>query len=283
MAEEVEYYPSLKAKLFIKPPIKAFVHRDKVQVNIDGVTQELNLTRIGEEYSSDYFTIQRFGRQVKALSKGLALEYLIYEGNGTTLHDTSGNGLDGTISGCDWGQLPNGKPYLTFNALDQDYVYVGDLSPIKITGPITIEQLFYVFKEPEGERSLVRKWQPGKYSYMTRVHTAYNSFEFFLSPNNKDIYAVRTYAPTDKWFHAVVVYDGQYMKIYVRGELAETKAYNLGIADTTAPLVIGARSDLQAYFFHGHIALIRIWSRALSDEEIKQLYELAKLMVPELE
>ena len=84
-----------------------------------------------------------------------------------------------------------------------------------------------------------------------------------------------------EWYHAVATYEGSMVKLYVNGELVDSVAYAGTITtpgsgaqwfciggDTTGSNTIEAPID-------GAIALARVWSRALTAEQIKVLAELA--------
>ena len=83
--------------------------------------------------------------------------------------------------------------------------------------------------------------------------------------------------PLDKSWHQVVcAYDGINLKMYIDGEL---QSDTLGISGTldisnSDKLYIGANPNiLNENMFNGSIDNVRIWSRALSDDEIKESYD----------
>ena len=82
--------------------------------------------------------------------------------------------------------------------------------------------------------------------------------------------------PTGEWVHIAITYDGRYGRAYVNGKLVHTYDYGSSkpIVATSTDLRIGARgSPNPPYdFFHGLIDDVRIYGRALSDEEIYNNY-----------
>ncbi len=74
------------------------------------------------------------------------------------------------------------------------------------------------------------------------------------------------------WLHIAGVADGTQTRIYKNGVLKDSDTYAGTIAPQrgSAPLRIGTRDC--ASFFLGSIKEVRIWSRALSDDELAALY-----------
>jgi hypothetical protein len=89
-----------------------------------------------------------------------------------------------------------------------------------------------------------------------------------------------------EWIHVVAVVDGQQTRLYKNGVQRDCDQYNTNSGDPTcntyrsaewitpahgtAPMRMGTR-DLRSYF-QGALAEIRIWNRALSADEIANLY-----------
>jgi hypothetical protein len=75
------------------------------------------------------------------------------------------------------------------------------------------------------------------------------------------------------WYHAVGVHTSSGIFIYVNGVLSDSQ-----VADMTTPksqtgqLGFGSQFDGSNYFFNGLIDDVKMWNRALSAQEIKQLY-----------
>jgi hypothetical protein len=76
----------------------------------------------------------------------------------------------------------------------------------------------------------------------------------------------------DAWNYVVATYDGAYMKCYVDGVMLASLAHEGTIIPTEDPLEIGARSDHSGYYYPGQMNQVRIWKRALTEDEIAQQY-----------
>ncbi len=77
---------------------------------------------------------------------------------------------------------------------------------------------------------------------------------------------------TNRWYHLVLTYDGQNLKLYVNGLLSNTQTINGMLLTNSEPLVIGSNGGT-ADFFHGRIDEIVIYSRAINLTLISQRYQ----------
>ncbi len=75
------------------------------------------------------------------------------------------------------------------------------------------------------------------------------------------------------WYFATATYDGTKLKLYLNGNLENEKALTGTVTASSAPLLIGKRSD--GYMWNGNIDEARIYNRALSPGEVQALYNWA--------
>jgi len=83
-----------------------------------------------------------------------------------------------------------------------------------------------------------------------------------------------TVAVNDGSWHAVCGifdYTGEQLSIYVDGQLYNSDATPISLPGSTYPLYVGVERELN-YFFVGSISDVRIYNRALSSNEVAQLY-----------
>ncbi|MDD4872457.1 MAG: PKD domain-containing protein [Kiritimatiellae bacterium] len=78
--------------------------------------------------------------------------------------------------------------------------------------------------------------------------------------------------PLGAWKHLSGVFDGSVLSIYVDGVLKDSSSFPGGLKQTTSPLNIGCDYNNPGSFFNGGIDEVRIYNRALSSNEINQLY-----------
>ncbi|MEO8821514.1 MAG: LamG domain-containing protein [Ginsengibacter sp.] len=80
---------------------------------------------------------------------------------------------------------------------------------------------------------------------------------------------------TGQWDYVAFTYDGLTAKLYVNGVLKDSKQKLVTFTDNSSDLFIGKHGDPPyPYFIKGVIDEIRIYNRALSANEIKQLIKL---------
>lgn len=120
-------------------------------------------------------------------------------------------------------------------------------------GPLTSNNYWYVFTTSSGNINVSQ--------YGSASLTTTNTFG------------------TGSWIHVGVTYDGSgslsssSTKIYVNGVLQATNSPSNSAMNTTAtPFAIGARSDGAADYVNGKMDEVGVWSRALSADEISQLF-----------
>ncbi len=79
---------------------------------------------------------------------------------------------------------------------------------------------------------------------------------------------------TDEWQFVVGTWDGTYLKLYINGELVKQtdKFAGYSVAESTESLWIGGMAG-EERTVNGIIDEVRIYNRALTEEEIKAIYE----------
>jgi len=223
------------------------------------------------------------------LSKGLVGFWLFNEGSGDLAYDISGYGNPGTLKNM----LPNtqgskwqGSRFgggLAFDGTD-DYVNIPDSNIWDLTGDYTIT----IWLKRASFDITVSEIAIGRMtSDSTWWHTPYSvAFEADVGDRDKPVFSIQQSAGawecvysneaiTDmNWHYIVGIKEGAYLRIYVDGTLRNSA--NVGTGDpylTNTPLLIGAAYTSGSYgFFNGTIDEVGIYHRALSAEEIKQLY-----------
>ncbi len=79
------------------------------------------------------------------------------------------------------------------------------------------------------------------------------------------------------WYQVTATYDGSNLQVFLNGVLDGTTPYSQGLGTATIPWMIGVHPNISGGFipgfsFAGVIDDIRIYSRALSQAEIQELY-----------
>lgn len=75
----------------------------------------------------------------------------------------------------------------------------------------------------------------------------------------------------DTWYHLAGVFNGKKQRFFVNGELEETIDRGGGIGTSSQPLIIGSQTIPRSWGWQGDLDDVRVYNRALSDMEIRQL------------
>ena len=185
---------------------------------------------------------------------------------GDLVNDTSGNGNTGTISGDPvWQSGVNGYSALDFDGVD-DYVEVADSDTLDITDAITVEAWVSL---KGGSQTMIRK--NGNDWLLEWVGTmpqwgVLTSDGWYLLNGSGDYASLNL----NQWYHIIGTYNGVESKIYIDGQEAATPISCSGtIITSDSFLRIG---NWAGEIFNGFIDEVRIYSEALSAEQIKENY-----------
>jgi len=204
-----------------------------------------------------------------------------YGGNNGTLYNGSVSCYDdGTLNNLcpKWVDGKYGKA-LSFDGVN-DYVNVADTgsSSLDLTDKLTIEAWIY-WKGPYGGPDV------------QIITNKENSYEWGIGDTRDEgilQWALKTAEtwewhnteikiPTNQWVHVAITYNGSHVKAYKDGSLESTIADPDGgaVVVNNEDLKIGARGgdESAAAFFNGIIDEVRIYNRALTEEEIKACYQ----------
>ncbi|MGQ9572597.1 MAG: LamG-like jellyroll fold domain-containing protein [Dehalococcoidia bacterium] len=209
----------------------------------------------------------------------------LHEGSGDVVHDQSGYGNDGTISGATWVQLSNGLWVLEFDS-DDDRVLIEDDKSIRNLLPFTIG--LWVWPHAETTYNHERLFAKGP--------AGLNQLLFYMGGRGR---FVRNFEPTyavphsldpvrdaETWFQYVAVLDADGLpRLYKNGveiECARRKGEKTMVSDAGETLRLGGlpidSGDPQS--FRGRLGDVKYWARALTADEIRQEYESTRGMYP---
>ncbi len=212
--------------------------------------------------------------------EGLIACWKFEEGKGAKLLDSSGHCNHGTIHGATWveGRVGTG---LRFDGVD-DYVQVPKSASLNsISKEIT---LMCWIRSPLTDRyTILERWLcSGSYRRQRCLELDVDSegkcVNFALSPDGASgmWHKRRESIPAGRWVHIAATSDGRVMKVYVNGE-PDPSPLSLNdprIHQSTSDLHIGVwySGNTWSCFFKGIMDDIRIYSRALTHEEILEHY-----------
>ena len=198
----------------------------------------------------------------------------INEGQGSTIHDSSGYGNHGTIYGATWTKGSYGYG-LYFDGTD-DYVDCGN-NDLGITTQVT--QIAWVrFDEVargggiENRQVIVRLGGDGTMIYQPQDTPARISATAYDGTNWNDISIGAGAVTADTWYMvANVINCDTHTHTLFLNDMSVSGSTGDQIYDTTVIKLGGI-----AYPLHGTIAEVLIYNRALNDTEISQIYKVLK-------
>jgi len=201
----------------------------------------------------------------------LVLELQFDEGIGSRAVDQSKYDNHGDIKGAAWTKGVIGNA-LKFDGVD-DYVEIprsASLEP-KI---LTICAWFKINKAPSVAGHIVDHYSSeGGYFLRVRNYGDRMVLQGYVrcggTASGSDS---RTLLETGKWYFGTFVADGEKIKLYLNGKLDVEASQTVLPCGIDKPIRIGAYTPT-TWLFNGIIDEVRIYSRALSEEEIKELYQ----------
>jgi hypothetical protein len=209
-------------------------------------------------------------------------------------NDESGNGNDGTVNGATLTEdrFGNAESSFSFNGIDQ-YLNLGSFNPFISSGSINVwinesngtEGLNYIISKFDGssppwpDNSISRSWM------LYRHNPQYGSLMTFeLSQDGE--YAVDVFSDfqgvSGTWTCLTVTFELGVIKFYKNGILmSQSSAPMTSVYSSETPVLVGISAQGSGPeaagvggYFDGLIDDIGIWNRALTPEEVQELFTL---------
>lgn len=164
----------------------------------------------------------------------------------------------------------NGKT-LMLGGNSRHYVALPDSAATdhNFTGPFTVEFWYTMGTTPPvpSHEAFVTKgdsaWRVQRYQQTNRVTFDITGLEPLQMPSTREL------LNDGKFHHIVAVYDGEYKYLYIDGELDTYVKVTGTPATNSSPVWIGANAERDNRYVTAIFDEVRIWSRALSQEEIR--------------
>ena len=202
------------------------------------------------------------------LKEGLVLHHMYDEGQGTLAADASGNGHDGEISNPEWDSGIFGGA-LRFGGDGSDaFVTVESTDALNVN-----ECTFMAWINADhwdGTRQIVGKSVHGGCSGRTQygLFSEGGTFKLRFETESGRADIATDLPPTNEWINIAFSNDGEKGIIYLDGEaIAEGDVPGVLNANDD-PWRIGQDCERLNYVFAGLIDEVRLWNRALSEDEI---------------
>lgn len=199
----------------------------------------------------------------------LAIYLPFIEGYGSVVHDVSSSGNHGTINGATWTVGRYGHA-LSFDG--DDYVEVSDSESLNFgTESFTLITWLYPTKQDAGQNIIYKGGRTDVAGYRLTIEPS-NVFACRVSDGTNFLMVTsNSEVSYNTWNFVAFVWDAnaQTVKLYINGVLDAQQSGTVGNITNTLDLHIGGYGT---WFYEGIIDEVRIYSRALSPEEIKALY-----------
>lgn len=194
--------------------------------------------------------------------------------------DLSGNGNDGELVNFGYTEDSGWGDGLRFDGVD-DYVDCGNINSYSTVELIfkysSLQEALYPTLLNQNVQSSTGQFI---WLYTTGLET---TLRLQVGNDGYQVKSILNFIDYDKLVHMVIVFNNDGVLIYKNGHLYENLIFtNGGKAPTTGRLYVGAYQGRPSRIFNGNIDLIRIYNRALTDEEILQNYQAGHEWTPQI-
>ncbi len=200
--------------------------------------------------------------------------YYPFNGNAK---DESGNGNEGEVKGATLVAARHGKADSAYQFSGLQHIQLpaslpgnGSQLTLSIWAKTSAKNPAYWPRLIGGEAAEKVEWNIG--IHLTR---GTDKFSWEVNTLQGDFSSTGVQVPQDEWFHVVLVYDGKRVNTYLNGKLG----ISFPAAGKLRPMkyfAMGGMGNLNEWKFDGLLDDARIYNRALSEEQVKALYEFEK-------
>jgi hypothetical protein len=200
--------------------------------------------------------------------------YWPFSGNA---NDVSGNGNNGTNNGATLTTDRNGNANSAFNFDGNNtHIDVPSNNSLQLSNNYTISGWFNAnvfFNTNISDRSIVSKVQStGWYGgYEVMIGGLSNDITHVGNVGGNNFNVGSTGYNINTWYMFTATYNGSIMNLYMNGVLVNSQPKSGNLETGNLPLRFGMR-DGNFQYFNGKIDDIGIWNRALTQQEITNLY-----------
>jgi hypothetical protein len=210
------------------------------------------------------------------LNDGLVAHYP-FEGNA---NDESENGNHGTVYGATLTEdrLGNIDSAYSFDGTD-DYIQIADTSNLDLSQEFTIQAWINPNSgygvQQASHIDIVSKWGSGgidNAAYLLGINNQGNILPWTYSGTAGSYFKGSQTVPINTWTHVLMARTRNTSKVYINGAL-DTSFDNAKLPQNSNYDLFIGQEPVGGNNFSGMIDDIRIYNRALSEDEIKALYE----------
>ncbi len=277
----------------IAPALRTNTQADRVQVS-SALGKELlenirvfsesdwhNISNLATSSANKYFLVSTQSPFVAATgtegisadgaTSGLVGYWKLDESTGTVDYDFSGNGNNGTLYNSP--SSTTGQVGGALNFGGTSYVQVNNTSSISMGTNAHTATAWIKLNSYGTYRPVIAKRSGATVDF--NYHIDNNTGDGKMASYNGTNYVGSTNAvPLGTWHHVAWVYSSGVVSFYLDGAANGTSSQVSGSANS-ANLYIGTDNGTVQYYFDGAIDDLRIYNRALSETEVKNIYQAA--------
>jgi outer membrane protein assembly factor BamB len=245
-----------------------------------GYSLNINVTAANQGDYTETFNVTTYYNltdYATVAPSGLVGYWKFDEGSGTTAYDSSGYNNDGTVYGASWVDGRSSGSALSFDGAD-DYVYISDSPSLRVNN-LTVMAWVYSpipFVNQHKDARIVSKeynaYFPGIGYGLDVRNQGYVNCELAYSTNEWAQQLMSNFILQEGyWHHVAFTYDHSQIKLYIDGELDVSTSFAEDIIHSDWGVYIGGNPVgwPAPQHFTGKIDDVRIYDRALDEEEIK--------------
>jgi hypothetical protein len=204
------------------------------------------------------------------------------ESAGTTIYDSSGNNLNGTLYATavtrESTDVKYGKSMYvddvgsTWQSIQvSDNALLGNMSQLSVS-------LWLKAVENKTWHQVIYKRQsngtPAWHSFRMNLYNLKPQFQVVNTSGTNVTSEADSVIELNRWYHIEGVYNGSQVQVYVNGVAADSTPGSLtgSVLDSDYNLQIGGLDTPADYFFHGYLDDVRIYNYARTAEQVMQDY-----------
>jgi hypothetical protein len=269
---------SFRAKLAIRYPPNAPLHRVRYRHSVDGSVEEVSTSlALSRVITTEKAFTKSYSFVADVPRDGLVAEWLLFEGSGNAIYDTSGDAIHCTVSGnYSWVKLPTGKYALALDgSTTQVWCRRSDKATILPNG-----FTFMAWVKPYNLAG--RRWLLAKKG--TDFQILLDNAIFWLWVNDgtlPDYFKVSTYPRTvsvNEWRHLAAILDNinQMWYLVVDGSLwaSGSTPKKFSFLYSISPFTL--LNNYGSSIFNGLLGLARFYSVPLGLDEVMSIYSVEK-------
>lgn len=234
---------------------------------------------VGIEHIMELRVVLASGMLPDALQRGLVLYYPFDKDEGGKVTDRSGKNSQGEVHGAKW--TPKGKAGGAFRfGGGQERIEVADNKTFSLK--LTEDKTYALWWKPEGDfqhKCLITKWDVARDGLGMNLLTLSSEGAYYATFQRDHWAHYAVSFSRDDWNHVTLVCKAGTWRIFhnaVECPITRSMGFPHSVDKTVStPLEIGGTSAAD-YGFEGLIDEVMIFDRALSDVEVKQIYDAQK-------